>query len=261
MKNKLNDLNGSEWLKFTKSWFIINAKPRTKDEIKHPAKYPEELTEKFIEFFTKKGEIVFDPFLGVGSTIVAAENLKRIGYGIELNKQFADIAFERVKNKEYIYIGDTRKEIDRIESESIDFIMTSPPYWDILKKKRGGSDSQHTQRQKRGLKLYYSDNELDLGNISNYETFLNELVNIFILCEKKLKSKKYLTIIIQNFRNIDGKYITLAWDLVLKLSEIMDFVGEKIWVQDNKKMGIWGYMNTFVPNIHHHYCLIFRKRI
>ena len=37
------------------------------------------------------------------------------------------------------------------------------------------------------------------------------------------------------------------------------FKGEKIWCQDNKKLGIWGYPSEFVSNVHHHYCLIFKK--
>ena len=233
MENKLNDLNGKEWLIFTKSWFSITAKNRTKDEIKHPAKYPEELVEEFVKFFTKSGELVFDPFLGVGSTIVGAERCGRVGAGIELNPDFFRICQDRIKNKNSnIYCGDTRDYIDKYDDNSFDFIMTSPPYWDILKKKRGHSDSQHGDRQKKGLSLYYSDNKLDLGNISDYDTFLNELVKIFEKCAKKLKSKKYMTIVIQNFRNNDGQYITLAWDLAKKISEFMDFVGEKIWIQD-----------------------------
>ena len=89
---RLNDLSAKEWIQFTKSWFKVSAKSRSKDSIKHPAKYPEELVEPFVKFFTKKGDSVFDPFLGVGSTVIAAENLERVGYGIELNKDFFFIA-------------------------------------------------------------------------------------------------------------------------------------------------------------------------
>lgn len=259
MTNKLNELDGKEWIKFTKSWFTINAKPRSKQEIEHPAKYPEELVEEFIKFFTKKGEIVFDPFLGVGSTIVGAENLDRLGIGIELNKSFCDIAKKRVRHPENVYCGDSRRLLNEIRNNSIDFIMTSPPYWNILRKKRGNSDSQHTERLNKGLKLYYSDSDFDLGNIEDYDLFLNELVKIFKKCRNKLKEDKYMVIVIQNFRNSDGNYMTLAWDLAKKLSNSYGFVGEKIWIQENKKLGIWGFKSTFVPNIHHHYCLIFKK--
>ena len=74
---KLNDLDGKEWIKNTKSWFILRGKSRVPTVINHPAKYPEELAEKFINFFTHKNEVVFDPFMGVGSTGVAAKKLKR----------------------------------------------------------------------------------------------------------------------------------------------------------------------------------------
>lgn len=261
MINKLNDLDGKNWLLFTKSWFTVNAKARSKDEIQHPAKYPEELVEEFVQFFTKENETVFDPFLGVGSTIVGAENCNRRGIGIELNEKFFDISKKRIDlTKDKIFCGDCRKEIDNIKNDSIDYIITSPPYWNILRKKRGHSDSQHSGRLQKGLDLYYSDDDLDLGNIDDYDIFLDELVKIFKKCIKKLKSKKYMTIVIQNFRNNDGQYMTLAWDLAKKLNKYIDFVGEKIWIQENKKLGIWGFKSSFVPNIHHHYCLIFRKR-
>jgi DNA modification methylase len=69
--NKLNDLTGSEWIQFTKSWFIVNPKQRKDKEFAHPAKFPEELAEHFIRFFTKMGQVVFDPFAGISSTILA----------------------------------------------------------------------------------------------------------------------------------------------------------------------------------------------
>ena len=256
---KLNDLTGKEWILFTKSWFKVTAKSRGKEEIKHPAKYPEELVSEFLRFFTKENDVVFDPFLGVGSTIVSAESLNRIGIGIEINEEFAQCAKNRCSENATILLGDSRKQIDKIKKESIDFIMTSPPYWNILSKKRGNSDSQHGDREKKGLKLTYSDLTDDLSNIEDYNIFLNELTKLFNKCYLKLKNNKYMVIVVQNFRNNDGEYITFAWDLVKKLSNKWQFCGEKLWLQEDKKLGIWGYPSTFVPNIHHHYCLVFKK--
>ena len=55
-ENKLNELTGKEWIKFTKSWFI-HYPPRSEDKkILHPASFPETLIQEFIEFFTKKGQ-------------------------------------------------------------------------------------------------------------------------------------------------------------------------------------------------------------
>ena len=256
---KLNDLTGKEWILFTKSWFKVTAKSRGKEEIKHPAKYPEELVIDFLKFFTMVDDVVFDPFLGVGSTIVAAETLNRKGIGIEINEEFYKCALSRCSENSVIINGDSRREVLDVENESIDFIMTSPPYWNILSKKRGNSDSQHGDREKRGLKLTYSNLVDDLSNINDYDLFLSELSNLFNECYNKLKNNKYMVIVVQNFRNNDGEYITFAWDLVKKLSEKWQFCGEKIWLQEDKKLGIWGYPSTFVPNIHHHYCLIFKK--
>lgn len=256
---KLNDLTGKEWIQFTKSWFKITAKSRGKKEIQHPAKYPEELAGEFIKFFTHENDVVFDPFLGVGSTIVAAEELNRKGCGIEINEEFYNIAINRIADNSQVYNGDSRKLISKIKNNSIDFIMTSPPYWNILSKKRGHSDSQHGDREKKGLQLVYSDLTDDLSNIDDYDVFLSELTKLFNKCYLKLKDNKYMCIVIQNFKNDNGEYITLAWDLAKKLSSKWCFCGEKIWFQEDKKLGIWGYPSTFVPNIHHHYCLIFRK--
>ena len=256
---KLNDLTGKEFILFTRTWFQVKAKNRGKTEIKHPAKYPEEMCDEFIKFFTHEGDTVFDPFLGVGSTIVSAERNNRMGVGIELSNDFFEVAKNRCSVDALLFNGDSRKIISKLKNESLDYILTSPPYWNILRKKRGNSDSQHGDREKKGLKLVYSDSKDDLGNIEEYDVFVNELCRIFQKCYKKLKNGKYMTIVIQNFRNDDGEYMTLAWDIAKKLSKTWKFVGEKIWIQDDKKLGIWGYPSSFVPNIHHHYCLIFKK--
>ena len=61
--NKMNDLDGKQWLKFQKSWFVHNPPPRKKDVLQHPAKFPETLVREFIDFFTKKGMNVLDPMV------------------------------------------------------------------------------------------------------------------------------------------------------------------------------------------------------
>jgi DNA modification methylase len=72
LTNRLNDLDSKTWLKFQKSWFVHNPPPRKKDVLRHPAKFPESLAQEFIEFFTKRGQVVLDPMVGTGSTLVAA---------------------------------------------------------------------------------------------------------------------------------------------------------------------------------------------
>ena len=71
-RNKLNDLEPKDWLKFQKSWFLHNPPPRRRNVLRHPAKFPETLAQEFVEFFTKRGQVVLDPMAGTGSALVAA---------------------------------------------------------------------------------------------------------------------------------------------------------------------------------------------
>lgn len=256
---KLNELSAKDWVKSTKSWFVLRGKARGKDLIKHPAKFPEELAEKFILFFTKSGETVFDPFMGVGSTGVAALQNNRRCFGIEINESFCAVSNDRLGGSNVV-LGDSRDKKNYINNMPVDFILTSPPYWDILRKKRGNSDSQHTQRRNKNLDLYYSDNPNDLGNITDYVCFMNELKKVFKNCNRVLSDNKYMVVVVQNFRNADGHYMTFSWDLTKVIESCgFTFEGEQIWCQDDKQLGIWGYPSKFISNVHHHYCLVFKK--
>jgi len=268
--NKLNDLTGSEWIQLTKSWFVLRPKQRNDKEFTHPAKFPEELAERFISFFTKEKQIVFDPFAGIGSSLLAAENLNRIGVGIEYSKKYADMGRKRLKklntnNKHILITGDSQKLSNLWKNKrwklpkKVDFIITSPPYWNMLGESRGNVLSVHKKRQLNGLDTTYSNKKNDLGNIKDYEEFLSALENIFDQSYKITKSGGYMVIVIQNLRLKNGKMCTLAWDLVRVLDKKWKFVAEQMWLQDNKQLGIWGYPSVFVSNIHHHYCLIFQK--
>lgn len=271
--NKLNDLTGSEWIKSTKSWFILRPKQRNDKEFTHPAKFPEELAEKFISFFTKKKQVVFDPFAGIGSSLIASENLNRVGIGIEYSKKYADMGKKRLvkietKNKHFFIKGDSQKLLEIWKDKkvklpkNVDFIITSPPYWNMLGESRGNVLSAHQKRKLKGLDTTYSNKKNDIGNIKDYNEFLTALQNIFEQSYSILKDGGYMVIVIQNLRIKNGKMCTLAWDLVKTLEEKTkwEFVAEQLWLQDNKQLGIWGYPSTFVSNIHHHYCLIFKKQ-
>lgn len=269
--NKLNDLTGSEWIQFTKSWFIVNPKQRKDKEFAHPAKFPEELAEHFIRFFTKMGQVVFDPFAGISSTILACENTKRTGVGIEYSKKYVDIGKKRLKKmeaeKNHIILQGNSQNLLKIWNvkenklpQQVDFIITSPPYWNMLGESRGNVISAHQKRKLNGLDTKYSNSKNDLGNIRGYDQFLKALKNVFDQSYFVLKSGGYMVVILQNLRMRNGKFCTLAWDLVNELEkENWHFVGEQLWLQNNKQLGIWGYPSAFVSNIHHHYCLIFYK--
>jgi len=260
-KNKLNDLTGKEWLKFIKSWFIFNALPSDLKEEReilgglgddHPATYSPTMVSDFIKFFTKKGQTVLDPFLGIGTTLVACDRTNRKGIGIELMEKYAEMAKKRTDQK--IIIGDAR-DISKMKLPKIDYCITSPPYWNVLNRSTG---SFKKNRSSRGLSSKYSDSDKDLGNIDSYEEFLNVMHNIFGQIHEILKPGGYITIVIKNVKR-DGKFYPLAWDLAKKLSDIYELKDEKIWIQDKVRLAPYGYPYAWTSNIIHHYCLILRK--
>lgn len=274
-KNTLNDLSGKEWLRHTKSWIVMDGKPSDiPHEIKdHPASYPPDLIEFFIEFFTKKRDWVFDPFMGIGSTAVASLNLFRNCWGIEINPKYFQYAKERINQHKNTLKGlnnlnceifniDCRKLMKIHEERNfplIDFCITSPPYWNILETSRGGVRSTHKKRIENGLDEKYSENPNDIGNLSNYEDYLKEMNSIFNIVFELLKPKGYIIIIVQNVRPRGGLMIPIAWDLANLLKKTFKLRQEYIWCQNQKQLGIWGYPKTYVSNVHHHYCLVLQK--
>ena len=58
----LNDISAPDWIKFTKSWFVLSGKVDREKTSVHPATFPLELPQDFIQFFTKRGQHVLDPF-------------------------------------------------------------------------------------------------------------------------------------------------------------------------------------------------------
>jgi len=268
--NTLNDLDAKTWVKSTKSWFVVNPRSRSKDQLHHPAKYPEELVMRFITFFSKKGNWILDPFAGVGSTLIACRESGRNAFGIELHEDFVESGKKQLSaitgsGMQHLLVGDSQDAIALINRNFgdsppvFDYLITSPPYWDMLRKSRGGNESVHRQRKRQGLKQYYSESKRDLGNITDYEEYVSILGSIFGRLKPLLKEKAYLTIVIQNMRDIDGKLRPIAWDLAKRISEDYELRQEMIWCQDNKKLGCWGYPTTYVSNVHHHYCLIFQN--
>ncbi|HEY3476032.1 MAG TPA: DNA methyltransferase [Anaerolineales bacterium] len=265
--NKLNDLDPKRWLKFQKSWFLHNPPPRKKGVLVHPAKFPETLAQEFIEFFTKRGDTVLDPMAGTGSTLVAALRAGRNSYGIELNPKYAEIAKQIIQEERstlgdpisnlqsQIFNGDAA-QITTYQLPSINYVLTSPPYWDMLHAK--GAETQKKRRTSDELDVHYSDDPNDLGNIRDYEEFLEKLVNIYVGLKPLLCEKAYLTIIVKNVKK-GGKIYPLAWDIARKLGKTYTLKDEKIWVQDNQRLAPFGLGSAWVSNTFHHYCLQFRN--
>ena len=263
-RNRLNDLDPKQWIKFQKSWFVHDPPPRRKDVKLHPAKFPETLAQEFIEFFTKAGETVLDPMVGTGSTLIACLRSRRNGIGIELSPKYAELAAQLVE-QEKTALGSEQLRVEVIQGDSaditsfelplIDYVFTSPPYWNMLHAKGAGTQKQ--RREDADLDVTYSENAADLGNVEDYDEFLDRLIAIYSSLQEVLKPRAYLTIIVKNVKK-GGKIYPLAWDLGHQLGQIFTLKDEKIWAQDDIRLTPYGMGNAWVSNTFHHYCLQFR---
>ncbi len=269
--NKLNDLDPKTWLKFQKSWFVHNPPRRRKDVLRHPAKFPETLAQEFIEFFTKRGQVVLDPMAGTGSTLVAALRAGRSAYGVELNPAYADIARQVIADERTACGADAAGPITALATGDaadiarhaaewalppVDYVLTSPPYWDMLHAR--GAQTQQTRRSAPDLDVFYSDDPRDLGNLSDYAEFVARLTAIYAGLQPYLKPGAYLTIIVKNVKK-GGRLYPLAWDLAARLGQVYILKDERIWCQDDIRLAPYGLNSAWVSNTFHHYCLQFRN--
>ena len=267
-RNKLNDLTGKEWLKITKSFFLSKKCADDKDAFKHPAPFLIKDIERMMSFFTKKNMIVLDPFMGSGTTSIAAYNLKRKSIGIDLSEEYKELALERfakhgmIEGKHFDYIiGDSTKKIKEIEQ--VDYIITSPPYHNILKNNSKGIRKDSSKKGYRsGSRIgveYYSDTPNDLGNQKTYDDFIKLLKKVMSGAYKRLKDKKYCSIVISDF-TVDKKEICVQGDVVKLMCDIgFEFVGTIVMLQDSKPLYPFGYPYAFKINHMHQNIINFRK--
>ena len=285
--NRLNDLNGKDWVKSTKSvWLdtenknllynnmeyaietgLLFSESPQRDALKknHPATFSEKDVCKLIRFFTKSNEIVLDPFLGAGSAGVSAVLEDRIFIGIELYPEWSVLAQDRIEqakhslNKEVstqIICGESLEMMRSLSNESVDFIVTSPPYWGILEKQ---DHKAKRERIAKGLITNYGENKLDLGLISNFKDFMDTLTLHFKEYYRLLKPKRYTTVIVSDFRHAHEYYMFHS-DVANSMRKAgFTIQGLITLVQDNKKLYPYGYPTTYVPNIANQFIVIGRK--
>lgn len=271
-RNKLNELSGKDWIKFTKSWFIHRPERRSDQKVRHPASFPESLVREFILFFTRKRQLVVDPFLGTGSTLIAAVEAGRSGVGFEIADKYAKISRKRIavalrkngSNKGASWAKVIRADSNKLstiwrekEYPPADYCITSPPYWNQLKRNK----IRQQTRVAKGLDTEYSNNPDDIGNIEDYPAFLAAMKRHFEEVYKVMRPKGYLTVITNNVFT-QGRMYPLAFDTVSTLSQqpyAWTPKDEKVWLQNDKTLLPLGVYNAWVGNRHHQYCLIFRK--
>jgi len=187
-------------------------------------RYPESLVEYFLQKYTHVGDTILDPFAGFGTTLLVAERMGRIPFGVEINKDKVNYVRKKLKRSESIIQGDSRL-LANIDLPSIDFSITSPPYMT-----KDDPDDPFTDYQARG---------------QGYDAYLRDIRSIYEQLRKHMKPSGTVILEVANL-NRDGQVTTLAWDVAQAISQVLHFDGEVIACWDE-----YGY------GYDHSYCLVF----
>jgi hypothetical protein len=197
----------------------------------------ETLVEHFIEHFTQPGDTVFDPFAGFGTTLLVAERMKRIPFGIEADERRCEYTRSKLELKDNIIHGDSR-ELDTFPLPAIDFVFTSPIFM--------GCDE--TKNPLSGFK-----------ENGTYQVYLDQIKDIFRKLSECLKLGANVVVEVYNLAPRHGRPMTLlAWDMTYAISEVLRFDREIIacWQEvDEEDTG----ETPMLSGYDHHYCLVFVK--
>ncbi len=257
-----NDLDGKTWIKYSVSIWSDIRKTKEELQLNHPAIFPVQLVTRLLECFTTGEEkVVLDPFSGIGSTVVAAEKMGKTGIGIEISDKFVAVARNRLAQKSLwgeaegnsiVHHGDANDLLEFVQPESVDIVVTSPPYWNILTRKRtaDGKEIRH-----------YGDTAKDLGKITEYQDFLRALQRIFALVFKVLKKGKYCLVVVMDIRK-GPRFYPFHSDIADLMQEI-GFVYDDLIIWDRQQeynnLRPLGYPSVFRINRTHEFVLIFQK--
>jgi len=268
MLNRLNDLNGSEWTHFLNSVEVTHYSTNGVDSFAHhlrkinPSPKPPQLMKRLVDFFTKQGQVVLDPFMGVGGTLLACSLAARRGIGVDISQRYIQ-AYEQacselgLKQQTTILGDSTHLDVLLDPNTTVDFILTDPPYGGMLSRKRTGQAKKKTGVAEA---TPFTDDASDLGNMSQ-EDFLDSLKEIIYKASRYLKPKGYIAIFAKDMQPEGKSHNMLHSTITQKLLELPDliFAGYKIWYDATQKLYPFGYPHAFVANQFHQYILIFRK--
>jgi DNA modification methylase len=289
--NGLNELSGEEWLYFTKSLWTTAYPSELGHTARraHGANKPPRLMARLIEFFSRPGELVLDPFAGVGGTLLGAAICRapRRALGFELDPRWAQIyravvdeareerdgagplladlgtadpggsrTFDASGSE--LVVGDALTLLAELEPGSVDFVATDPPYNPQLRLTMAGGRLAERFANRRTDYAMVSDDPADLANSASYAEYLARMEMVLGGLRRVLRDRRYATIIVRDAYQ-DGRYRFTAADLAAR-AEAVGFVpkGDLVWYQAGTRLRPYGYPRGFVPNIVHQHILILR---
>ena len=291
-RNTLNELSGEEWLYFTKSVWTTAYPSELGHALRkaHGANKPPRLMARLIEFFTRTGELVLDPFAGVGGTLLGAAIARgpRRAMGIELASRWAEV-YGRVVSELMgendgrgptladlgptdpggqrgfdpsgceLRVGDALALLPTLDAGSIDFVATDPPYNVQLPMTMSGGALSEAFSNRRTDYAMVTDDPADIANAPDYPAFLDRMEAVLLELARVLKPRRYTVLIVRDAYQ-DGQYLFTGADLAGRAARVgLTPKGDLIWYQAGTRLRPYGYPTGFVPNIAHQHLLVLRK--
>ncbi|NLJ39115.1 MAG: site-specific DNA-methyltransferase [Candidatus Atribacteria bacterium] len=255
-KTHINCMTPKEWLKSQLGvWQFYYESRDVRDKKKHPATFPISLCKRIIELFTHQGELVLDPFVGSGTTLVAATDLDRNAVGFDLQPHYIDLCEKRLceqanlfnKSRQVAIQDDARNISNYLKPNMVSLIWTSPPYANLLNRVRKNKSRRFRDNDQLGKIEQYSQDPRDLGTLS-IEKYTVEMGDIFESLLPLLKPKGHCVINVPDMW-WENKRITIHVSLIEELRkrgyELRNII---IWDRTNivNQIGIFGWPSNYI---------------
>ena len=221
------------------TWFLSTMDHH---ELPHGVRYPhiaapENVVSRYIERYSRQGQLVFDPFAGYGSTLRVAQRLGRRAFGVEIDSERLEYASRHLEGDVQLVSGDS-KRLKPSDLPDIHFCFTGLPFF-------------------ASARLMNVDIPC-LG--ASYDEYLADLASIFDIVNQRLAPGGYVVTLTSNFQvgrsffhsgSAPGLF-TQAWDTGKCIAKVIPLVAEEIWCI-SKGTGLSPFAGQ------HGYFLIFRK--
>ena len=253
--NHLNCMTAKEWIKSQLGVWQFSYEGRDiRNKEMHPATFPIALAKRVIELFTHEGEIVLDPFVGSGTTLLAAKDLNRNAIGFDLQEEYIQLCEKRLINgnlfnqAQQLGIHDDARNIPAyIDNETVSLIWTSPPYANLLNRKRTNKSRRDRNNGQYGKIEQYSQDPRDLGTME-LEEYTKAIGDIFESLLPILRPKAHCVINVPDMW-WENQRITIHVALIEQLRqrgyELRNVI---IWDRTNivNRIGIFGWPSNYI---------------
>lgn len=254
--NHLNCLTPKEWMKAQLGvWQFYYEGRDVRDKKLHPATFPLALARRVIELFTHRGELVLDPFVGSGTTLVAARGLGRNAVGFDLQRSYVELAEKRLGAEpgngavQRAVCGDARSLAGNLAPESASLVFTSPPYANLLNRPRSNKSRRTYDRKNDqfGKVEQYSQDARDLGTLP-LDRYGEEMEAIFKGVLPALRPKAHCVINVPDMW-WENRRLTIHMTVVEALRRAgYELRNTIIWDRTNivNRVGIFGWPSNYI---------------